>query len=98
MRAVCGRCAESLVDPARPCGFCRAEREHAAVRILVAAANNSSDAALAHRADAIDTLRLLGYSKAQVLQARAKALDGCSVEEILEGLAGEEQPEQMALA
>lgn len=85
-RSTCIRCGEELVDATRPCGFCREERVRDAVALLVAAASNSSDAALLQRVDAIDTLRSLRYSKEQVLRARAQALDGLSTEEILEGL------------
>jgi hypothetical protein len=84
--AACLRCGESLRNPDEACGFCIGERRHEAVTTLVAAATSTSSASLAARADAIDTLRNLGYSKDQVIEARAKALDGFSVEEILEGL------------
>jgi CRISPR/Cas system-associated protein Csm6 len=84
--AACSRCAKPLVDPQRPCQFCRGERIEAAVLKLVAAAPSSSNAALASRVDAIDTLRCLGFTREQVLLARARAVDGHSAEEILEGL------------
>jgi len=88
MSPICKRCAEPLVLAPDDgyCVWCREERRLDAVRSLVAAAKSTSSASLAARADAIDTLRNLGYSKDQVIEARARALDGFSVEEILEGL------------
>jgi hypothetical protein len=86
MIAACIRCAEPLVDPSRGCGFCRGERLNEAVTQLVAAAKSSDNAALLARVDAIDTLRSLGFSSEQVVLARAQALDGRSVGQILEGL------------
>lgn len=86
MTASCVRCGENLVDPARPCSFCAGERREAAVRKLIAAAKSGGDAALAARVDAIWTLRSLGCSDYEVLHARARALDGHSAEDILEGL------------
>lgn len=86
---ICGRCAEPLVDPDRPCGFCVGERREEAVRKLVHAAKSHDSAANLARAEAISTLRNLGYSTQQVVKARAHALDGCSVDEVLEVLAGE---------
>lgn len=86
MNTSCLRCGEFLVDPQRPCGFCTDERRRNAVTTLVAAAKSSDNAALLARVEAIDTLRSLGFSRKQVLHARARALDGHSVEEILEGL------------
>jgi len=85
-KAACVRCGEPLVDPTRPCGFCREERKREAVVTLVAAIKSSSNPSLAARALAIDTLRNLGYSQQQVRMARANALDGYSVDQILEGL------------
>lgn len=82
----CVRCGEDLVDSTRPCIFCREERKREAVVTLVAAAKSTSNPSLAARALAIDTLRNLGYSKDQVLMARAGAVDGFSVDRILEGL------------
>jgi hypothetical protein len=87
-RATCLRCGENLVESARPCTFCIGERRDAAVRKLLAAAKSGGDIALAARADAILTLRSLGYTDAQVLHARAQAVDGHSVEEIVERLEG----------
>jgi uncharacterized pyridoxal phosphate-containing UPF0001 family protein len=86
MTATCVRCGEDLVDANRPCGFCEADRRRDAVLKLVAAAKSTDTAALAARVDAIDTLRSLGHSKEQVLLARARALDGDPVGEILNGL------------
>lgn len=93
--AVCSRCAEPLVDPDRPCSFCRGERIEDAIRALTSAAKHSDNLSLVARVDAIDTLRSLGFSKRQVLQVRARAVEGHSVEEILEVL-GEGQPEAVA--
>jgi hypothetical protein len=81
--AVCVRCAESLVDPERGCGFCRDERIREAVEVLRAAAKSTSNASLLARLDAIETLRSFGFSDKQVIQARAHALDGHSTEQIL---------------
>jgi hypothetical protein len=86
---VCSRCAEPLVDSSRGCGFCRGERRHEAVTKLTAAVASGSGAAMVARVEAIDTLRSLGHFPEQVLHARAQALDGCSAEEILEGLRGD---------
>jgi hypothetical protein len=84
---ICSRCAEPLVDPDRPCGFCIGERREAAVRKLVAAAKSNDSAANLARAEANSTLRSLGYSTQQVGNAKSHALDGCSVDEVLEVLA-----------
>jgi hypothetical protein len=91
MTAICSRCGESLVNPDLPCGFCICERRHAAVTQLVAAATSTSNPALVARVNAIDTLRNLGHSSEEVLLARARALDGHSVEEIVEGLVEDER-------
>ncbi len=95
-RVACVRCGEEPVDPSRPCGFCRGEREREAVAILVAAIGNPSDAALLRRAEAIDTLRNLGHSKEQVLRARGLAVEGKSVEAILDSLGADERVEVAA--
>jgi len=89
MSAICTRCGESLVNPELPCGFCVDERRREAVATLVAAAPSGGDAALLARVEAIETLRNLGHSQEQVIHARARALDGHSVEEIVEGLTAE---------
>ncbi len=91
MSAICSRCGESLVNPEEPCGFCVDERRQEAVAHLVAAAKSTDNAALVARVDAIDILRNLGHSKEEVLHARARALDGHSVEEIVEGLVEDER-------
>jgi hypothetical protein len=88
---VCVRCSEPLVDGKRPCEFCRGEKREEAVRTLLSAAKSSSNASLAARADAIDTLRNLGHSPSQVLRARAHALDGHSVETVLGVLLDKDQ-------
>jgi hypothetical protein len=87
-KPICKRCGEPLVLAPDDgyCVWCREERVRDAVTKLAAAAKAGGDAALAARVDAIDTLRNLGYSKAQVIHARAQAVDGHSVEQILEGL------------
>ena len=87
-KAACVRCGETLRDASEPCGFCQQERMRDAATKLVAASKATSNAALVTRVDAIDTLRRLGFSQAVVLQARANAVDGCSVEEILDRLLG----------
>lgn len=94
--AACIRCGESLVDATRRCEFCAGERRLKAVRTLVAAAKATSDASLAARADAIDTLRGLGYSRWQVIEARAQALDGFSAEEIIAKLNAGQDREPVA--
>jgi hypothetical protein len=88
--AACVRCGESLSNPAEPCGFCVHERRHEAVTTLVQVCGRWGSE-VAQRADAIDTLRTLGHSKEEVLHARARAFDGHSVEDILEGLCGDER-------
>jgi len=88
---LCNRCGESLVNPELPCGFCVGRRRESAVRVLVAAAKSVSDAALGARAEAIAALRNIGHSQEQVLLARAQALDGLSVEEIVDGLVADER-------
>lgn len=87
----CARCGEPLVDPNRPCTFCIGEKREEAVKVLVAAAKPISDASAVARVDAIDTLRNLGHTQDEVLLARARALDGHSVEEIVEGLVADER-------
>lgn len=96
MSAVCTRCGESLVNPELPCQFCVGERREEAVKALVATAPSGGDAALLARVDAIETLRNLGHSQAEVRLARARALEECSVEEIVEGLVEVERVEAMA--
>jgi hypothetical protein len=93
---VCARCAETLVDPGLPCQFCIGERREQAVKVLVAAAKPTSSASAVARVDAIDTLRNLGHSQEEVIRARAKALDGGSVEEIVEGLVASERRVEVA--
>lgn len=83
---MCVRCGEQLADSGRTCGFCVGERRREAVVALVAAAGSSDNASLLARVDAIDTLRNLGHSQTEVLRARAGALDGYSVDQILKGL------------
>lgn len=87
--ASCVRCGESLVDGVRGCPFCIYERRREAVTTLVACSQSGGDAALCARAMAIDTLRNLGHDQDAVLLARARALDGYSVGEIVEGLVGD---------
>lgn len=72
----------------RICSRC-AERREEAVKKLVYAAKSCDSAANLARAEAISTLRHLGYSTKQVVKARALALDGYPVERVLEVLAGE---------
>lgn len=86
MSAFCLRCAEALVNPEEPCAFCVGEKRESAVKALLAAAKSGGNAALVTRVDAMDALRNLGHSSEQVLLARAQALDGLSVEEIVRGL------------
>lgn len=91
MTTFCSRCAEALVNPEQPCGFCVGERREEAVKTLVATASTTSDATAVARVDAIDTLRNLGHSADEVVLARARALDGGSVEEIVEALVADER-------
>jgi hypothetical protein len=86
----CIRCGEGLVDPAKACGFCTAEIRHNAVLALVESSGRSDRDKLS-RANAVDALRMLGHSQEEALHARARAFDGHSVEEILEGLCGDER-------
>jgi len=82
MSAICSRCAEPLVDAERPCVFCTCEL----VGKIVELTGTETDRALLCRAEAVSSLRELGYSQRQVLLLRAKAIEGKSVEQILEGL------------
>lgn len=93
---ICGRCAEPLVDPERRCEFCFGERRELAIRKLIRAARSSDSAANLARAEAISTLRSLGFSTERVLQARAHALDGRSMEQIVDVLELQEQMEVAA--
>lgn len=86
--AACVRCCEPLVDPAKPCGFCAGEIRHNAVTALVQCQGESNRDKLS-RANAVDALRLLGHSQEKAVYARARAFDGHSVEDILEGLCGD---------
>jgi hypothetical protein len=88
--AVCTRCAEPFARPdSNPlCKFCAGELREKAVIALTEARGNSNRAKL-QRVAAIDTLRTLGHSQPEVLRARARAFDGHSVGEILEGLCGD---------
>jgi hypothetical protein len=67
----------------------RDQRIREAAVVLVATANSGGDVACRERARAIQSLESLGYSTQQVVKARAHALDGFSVDEVLEVLAGE---------
>jgi Holliday junction resolvasome RuvABC DNA-binding subunit len=71
------------VDPERRCEFCFGERREQAIRKLIRAAKFSDSAANLARAEAASTLRSLGYSTDELLKARAHALDGHSLEQIL---------------
>jgi Holliday junction resolvasome RuvABC DNA-binding subunit len=86
---ICTRCAEPLRDAERGCVFCHEERREDAIKKLAAAAKFHDSAANLARAEAISTLRNLGYPTDQITKARAYALDGYSVERVLEVLAGE---------
>jgi hypothetical protein len=88
--AACIRCGEPLVDSSRPCGFCTSEIRHNAVAVLVAT-RGESDMDKYTRVIAAATLRALGHSQEEVVHARARAFDGHSVEQILEGLCGDER-------
>lgn len=90
MTPSCRRCAEPLVlaPPNGLCVWCSEEIELGAIGALVSHAGDGSNDARAKRAGAIDDLLRLGYSKQQVLFARARALDGKTVEEIRELLLG----------
>jgi hypothetical protein len=69
----------------------RERRLRNAVTTLIAAAKSVSFPACAARLDAIQTLEALGFSKEKVIEARARALDGFSVEVILDWLEGVER-------
>jgi hypothetical protein len=89
--SVCSRCAEPFARPSsnQLCEFCIGELRFKAVTVLTVA-KGDSNRALLQRSSAIDTLRsILGHSKEEVLHARARAFDGHSVEDILEGLCGD---------
>jgi hypothetical protein len=90
MKGVCQRCGATLRDASRSCGVCRADRVEAHVRTLVASAGSFSTPALKAKADAVVSLRSLGFSQQEVIEVRAQALDGWSVAKILEGLAESE--------
>ena len=93
---ICSRCAEPLVDADRAYEFCKGERREQAVKKLVHAACFHDSAANLARAEATSTLRSLGYSKDQIARAKAFALDGYSVEMVLEVLAGDKPPAEVA--
>jgi hypothetical protein len=95
--AVCTRCDAKLRTPdtRRLCGLCIAEARHLAVSTFVQNQGEGDDAKR-RRANAMFTLRDLGHSKAESLHARARAFDGHSVEEILEGLCGDGAKEAVA--
>jgi len=67
------------------------ERREAAVKTLVATSRSGGVAAASARLDALKTLQNIGHSQAEVRLARARALEGCSVEEIVEGLVESER-------
>lgn len=85
----CPRCGEELVDADRRCGFCFHQRRDEAIATLVHAAKSYDTAANLARAEAVSTLRNLGYPTDQITKARALALDGYPVEQVLEILVGE---------
>jgi hypothetical protein len=60
----------------------------AAIRSLIAVADDESGKAQVQRTDAIDSLIELGFDSDAVLHAQDGALDGLSVEEILNRLVG----------
>ncbi len=84
----CVRCGAKLRDAILPCGTCRADRIEVHVRTLVAGASSRHSRVLKAKADAIAALRSFGFTEQQVLEVRAKILDGKSVQEILNGLLG----------
>lgn len=87
---ICTGCEAKLRTPdtRRLCGLCVIEKRHGAVSTFVQN-QGEGDRAKRRRASAMFTLRDLGHSKAESLHARARAFDGHSVEEILEGLCGD---------
>jgi hypothetical protein len=91
MSAVCPKCGARLVDRTAPCGLCVCDRRESAVKALVAAASSSSNASLLARVRSNRHLRNLGHSREEVLLARARAVDGCSVAEIVDGLVGDRE-------
>lgn len=92
----CAKAARGLWDELAGRVEAVGERREQAVRVLRAAAQSSDNAALAARADAIDTLLSLGHSRSQVLKARDHARDGDSVEEIVSSLLGGDRVEAVA--
>jgi Holliday junction resolvasome RuvABC DNA-binding subunit len=98
MRSSCRRCGATLIDSTKPCGVCRADRIEAHVTTLVSSARSTDSAAIKARADAVTALRAFGFTQQQVVEARAKALDGYSVQEILRGLVGVQQVGAVAAA
>jgi Holliday junction resolvasome RuvABC DNA-binding subunit len=91
MKPSCRRCGATLVDSTKPCGVCRADRIEAHVTTLVSSARSTDSASIKARADAVSALRAFGYTQPQVVEARAQALDGWSVAQILDGLNQAEQ-------
>jgi hypothetical protein len=87
----CRRCGATLRDATKTCGTCRVDRIETHVRTLVSAARSADSAAVKARADAVTALRCFGFTAEQMIEVRAQALDGHSVSQILEGLAGVEQ-------
>jgi hypothetical protein len=88
----CKRCAEQTTKPMPTglCPFCIGELREEAIKALVAH-QGAGDFELAQRTKAISALRDLGYTQQEVLQVRARAVDGHSAEEIVEWLCGEER-------
>ncbi len=89
---ICKRCAEQTTELVQRglCPFCIGELREEAVKALVAH-QGGDDFELAQRTKAISALRDLGYTQKEVLQVRARAVDGHSVEEIVGWLCGEER-------
>lgn len=67
----------------------REQRIREAVTVFVATSESGGELAHTRRMEAKQTLENLGFSEDQILSARAHALDGYSVEQVLEVLAGE---------
>lgn len=94
-RGRCPRCGEGLVDLSRPCGFCELERKETAVTTLCGTERSGGNQALVDRADAVDTLRCMGYSREQVRLVKELAAEGQSVDDVLQIL-GEPDTEGVA--
>lgn len=93
--AYCPTCGSGLIDLTRPCGLCELDRREYAAWMLITAKRRARDKAFAARAEAIDTLRGMGYSREQVRLVKELATEGQSVDDVLQVL-GEPDTEGVA--